>query len=518
MTPVTPLAESFGTAAAMSEPTTAAELAQLAVRMQLLSESFSRELLYEFDNNNGPPADFAKHLERKGLLTPFQSTKLLKGDGDGYLLGGYRILYRVASGSFGRVYRGDDPRSGNIVAVKVLRRRYLDTPKRIESFEREGRLGMSLDHPNIVRILNVGKDDSTGGYFIVMDFVEGGNLRDILQIRKTFELQEALRILEECVVGLAYAFSRGLTHRDIKPSNILLGTDKIAKLVDFGLAEVNAVQQTMIVGVKQTNERAERTVDYAGLEKATNVPSGDIRSDIYFLGHVLFEMIAGEPVLPPTKNAQTRMSQRRFEEVEPAVERLGRKHQFPYSVQKLLQKAMALEPTQRYQQPTAFLEGIKAVRAELAGNIGRVSSGRRAAGPLTVFVVEPKPKLQDVFRTSLKEYGFQRVLISIDVGQAIKRYQQQPYHAAILDAGAVGKEAIDAFKRLVNEANSLKLDCCVVLILNVEQRHWVDDALAAGGGEVMVRPLTLSTLYEVLSENIDEVLRDVEASHHDAND
>ena len=502
----------------MSEPANAAEVAQLAVRSQLISESQSRELLYELDNNGAAPIEFTKMLERKRLLTPLQSGKLLKGEKDGYLLGGYRILYKIASGSFGRVYRGDDPRTGNIVAVKVLRRRWLDTPKRIESFEREGRLGMTLDHPNIVRILNVGKDDSTGGYFIVMDFVEGGNLRDILNIRKKFELDEALRIMEESVSGLAYAFSRGLTHRDIKPSNILLGTDKVAKLVDFGLAEVHVESQMMIVGVKSDkDERAERTVDYAGLEKATSVKSGDIRSDIYFLAHVLFEMIAGEPVLPPTKNAQTRMSQRRFEEVEPALERLCRVHHIPFVVQKLMTKAMALDPMQRYQTPAAFLEAIKSVRAELTGQAGKGAKSRRADGPLTVYVVEPKPKLQDIFRSQLKEYGF-RVLISIDISQALKRYQTQPYHAAILDAGAIGREAVDVFKKLVKEADNLQLDCCIVLILNEDQRNWVDDALGAGGGEVIVRPLTMRTLHEVLSDAIPEVRTDVEDSQFDAND
>lgn len=493
------------------------ELAQLAVRSQLISESQSRELLYELDNNAAAPIEFTKMLERKRLLTPLQSGKLLKGEKDGYLLGGYRILYKIASGSFGRVYRGDDPRNGNIVAVKVLRRRWLDTPKRIESFEREGRLGMTLDHQNIVRILNVGKDDSTGGYFIVMEFVEGGNLRDILNIRKKFELEEALRIMEESVNGLAYAFSRGLTHRDIKPSNILLGTDKVAKLVDFGLAEVHAESQTIVVGVKTDKERAERTVDYAGLEKATNVKSGDIRSDIYFLGHVLFEMIAGEPILPPTKNAQTRMSQRRFEEVEPALERLCRVHHIPFVVQKLMAKATALDPMQRYQNPTAFLEAIKTVRAELTGQEGKGVKTRRPDGPLTVYVVEPKPKLQDIFRSHLKEYGF-RVLISIDISQALKRYQTQPYHAAIIDAGAIGREAIDVFKKLVKEADNLQLDCCTVLILNEDQRNWVDEALAAGGGEVIVRPLTMRTLHEVLSDAIPEVRKEVEDSMYDANE
>ena len=418
----------------MSSPADANDLAQLAVRCGLIEEGTARQLLYEFDDPKGSAPDFARLMERKRLLTPFQTGKLLKGEADGYFLGGYRLLYKIASGSFGRVYRGDDPRSGQVVAVKVLRRRHLDTPKRIESFEREGRLGISLDHPNIVRILNVGKDTATGSHFIVMDFVEGGNLRDILNIRKTVEVDEALRILEEAVSGLAYAHARGLTHRDIKPSNILLGTDKIAKLVDFGLAEVTDMPEMLVVGVKtEKDERAERTVDYAGLEKATGVPSGDVRSDIYFLGHVLYEMVAGAPLLPHTKNAHTRMSRRRFEEVEPALEREARARHLPPPLVRLVAKAIALEPGQRFQTPAAFLDAIKRCRLELSGAEVGAANGRRAEGPLTIFVSEPNPKLQAVFREKLREYGFSRVIISIDPEQVVKRYQQQPYHACLIE-------------------------------------------------------------------------------------
>ncbi len=491
----------------MSVPADAADAAQLAVRCGLIPESTSRELLYELDDNKAAAAEFTRMLERKGLLTPLQSNKLLKGETDGYFLGGYRVLYKIASGSFGRVYRGDDPRSGQVVAVKVLRRRWLDTPKRIESFEREGRLGMTLDHPNIVRILAVSKDQPTGAHFIVMEFVEGGNIRDILQIRKTIELDESLRIMEEAVTGLAYAYSRGLTHRDIKPSNILLGTDKVAKLVDFGLAEVSTGPggpEMMIVGRKEEkDEQAERTVDYAGLEKATQVKSGDIRSDIYFLGHVLFEMITGVPVLPHTKNAQTRMSRRRFEEVEPALERMAAAHHLPGQVTRLLGKAMALEPAQRYQTPAVFLEAIKGVRAELKGKAGQPKS-RRADGQPTVFVVEPNQKLQDRLRNYLKDIGL-RVLMSIDPEQAVKRYQTVPYHALLIDAGDAGKDGLWAYKRVLKEAEVMQLDCAAILILNKDQEQFVDEALAAGAGEVMVRPIYMRVIHEVLKDAIPEL-------------
>ncbi len=102
----------------------AAALAQLAVKLGLVTREQMQEFSEEVNGLGGEPSPLLRALERKCYLTPWQSHKLLKGDQDGYFLGGYRILYKIASGSFGRVYRADDQRTGNVVAIKVLRRKW----------------------------------------------------------------------------------------------------------------------------------------------------------------------------------------------------------------------------------------------------------------------------------------------------------------------------------------------------------------------------------------------------------
>jgi len=488
----------------MAEPVDAAGVTQQVVRLGLIDEPSAKELLFELDDPTAPALELVKMMERKRLLTPFQSSKLMKGDTDGYFLGGYRILYKIASGSFGRVYRGDDPRTGQVVAVKVLRRRWTEDPKRVESFEREGRIGMSIDHPNIVRILAVSKDATTGQHFIVMEFVEGGTLRDIQSIRGKLEPEEGLRIMEECAAGLAYGWGRGLSHRDIKASNILIGTDKIAKLVDFGLAGVSQGADILIAGVKkQDEEQADRTVDYAGLERATGVTPGDIRSDIYFLGHVLFESLTGVPLVPPTKDKVARMNRRRFEDAEGNFPRLAQEHSLPIGVIRLIAKAISLEPTQRYQTPAQFHEAVKTARLELTGAVD-VMGARRASGPPTLFVVEGNVKLQDVFREKFKKYGF-RVLISLDASQAVKRYQTQPYHAIVIDARTAGTDGIDAFRRVMNEAGAMHLDIGAVLILADDQQKWLE-SLKKQAGHVFVGSPTMKQLMAALAEHLPELL------------
>ena len=233
------------------------------------------------------------HGSRKGYLTPpWQSSKLVKGDPDGYFLGGYRIEYKIASGSFGRVYRAGEVASGRIVAIKVLRRKWSDDQRNVDLFEREGKLGMSMKHPNVVEILSVNRDIATKQYYIVMEFVEGGNLRDLLKMRKKLEPSEALRYMDDVTSGLSYSFSRGVTHRDMKLTNVLMSSGGIAKLVDFGLADTRHLM------LRVTDDtQVDRTVDYAGLEKCTGVPVGDVRSDIYFMGRRAVRAFDGPPAV-----------------------------------------------------------------------------------------------------------------------------------------------------------------------------------------------------------------------------
>src|SRR5438094_8105584 len=130
----------------------AGAMADTAVRLGLLSIHHADEAWLELMSRKVPAEDFLRFMETKGYLTPYQTGKLVKGDTDGFFLGGYRILYKIASGSFGRVYRADDPSSGRVVAIKVLRSRWSDAkkdPHKIDLFMREARVGMSLRHPNI---------------------------------------------------------------------------------------------------------------------------------------------------------------------------------------------------------------------------------------------------------------------------------------------------------------------------------------------------------------------------------
>jgi serine/threonine protein kinase len=470
----------------MSAPD-ANSIAALVIRLRLCDEHMVAQCLDELDPTHHDGNHLLRVLERKGLITPWQSSKVIKGDRDGYFLGGYRLLYKIAAGSFGRVFRGDDPATGTIVAIKVLRRKFSDDAHMVELFHREGKVGQTLQHPNIVQILAVGQDPASRQHFIVMEFVEGGNLRDILKIRKKMTAKEAVKILEECAAGLAAAQTRGLTHRDLKPSNILVSITGVAKLVDFGLAEIAG-------GATHSDDtEVDRTIDYAGLERATNTKAGDVRSDIFFLGCVFGEMLTGRPPLVPTRDKTVRMNKRRYEELAP----ISRTEvDAPPSVLKLYERMTAFNPNDRFQSPAQLHEAVRRVQNELDGN---ATASLAPTGPRTIFVIEGNEKLQDALREKLKSLEY-RVLMAHDPARAEQRYRTQPYHALLIDAGTSGEDGLNAFKHILRLAEDNGLALAALLVLSEEQSEWAKELPCHKGVGTLTRPINLKQLYTKLDE------------------
>jgi len=457
-------------------------IAQHAVSIGLVTDWQVRECQEDPECSPGDLSALLRLMERKRYVTPWQTQKLLKGEKDGYFLGGYRLLYKISSGSFGRVYRADDPLTGDIVAVKVLRNRWSENPHSVELFEREGKVGLQLQHENIVRILAVNRDPATRQYYMVMEFIEGSTLRDFLAIRKKLTPPEALKIIEDAAAGLAFAATKGMSHRDIKSTNVLITTAGVAKLVDFGLAGINAA-----LGQPDDDTKVERTVDYAGLEKATNVKAGDPRSDIYFLGCVLYELLTGRSPLEMSKDRTVRMKKSRFEEVKPMS---ADEVQASPAVFHLVEQMMALNPASRFQTPQLLLEGVKRTRAVVEGKTGGAAG---PGGTPTIFVVEPHEKLQEVIRARFKEEGF-RVLMSADPAKAVVRYRGQPFDALIVDAGATGEEGLVAYREIMDDAQRMHHPCGGVLILSENQADWKDRLFPNPRSCVLVRPITLKQL------------------------
>src|SRR6266487_635878 len=199
----------------------------------------------------------------------------------------YLLQNRIGSGGMATIYRAQDLQMDRAVAVKVLREIYNTNPKFVRRFQVEAKAASALQHPNIVKVYDYGQSD--GNYYIVMELVDGTDLRRYLSSRGVLDVDRAIIIAHDVALGLGAAHRRSIVHRDVKPQNVLIGKDGSIKLTDFGIAsmykDLNADRLT-------TTGMTLGTVQYFAPEQA----QGEIVSpaaDVYALGIVMYEMLTG---------------------------------------------------------------------------------------------------------------------------------------------------------------------------------------------------------------------------------
>jgi eukaryotic-like serine/threonine-protein kinase len=485
---------------------TAEQVAQRAFDLGLLDERQLRDVWGSFGSHTVPIEEFLQTLVRREFLTNYQVERLMKGDRTGFFFGEYRVLYLVGSGTFARVYRAVHRRTGQIVAVKVLRNRYSENRAQAGLFVREGRVGCALRHPNIVPIYEVVSEGKN--HFLVMEFIEGRNLREFVRIRKKLDPLEATQMMIGITDGLRYAFETAhLIHRDLKMSNVLVSSRGEAKLVDFGLASMDdTLTDDALADLPNT-----RTVDYAALERATGVRKDDVRSDIYFLGCIYYNMLTGKPPLTETRDRLQRLSKQRFLEVVPARKA---DPSLPAGVILVVNKAMMLDPEGRYQSPAAMLNDLHSVAKRLAegrsdtpeaaeGNSdGQPSASTGFDAPATgrsVMIVESDGHMQDIFRKSFKHAGY-RVLVTADPGRAAGRFRQDAVVAdcVLFCAQQIGRLALDMFNQMGEDKRTESVPA--ILLLNENQQPWKSKARTAGHRIVLSTPLTMKQLRTSVEE------------------
>ena len=189
-------------------PKTADELGRLLVRLQLLTSHQVDDALAEIGTRHADPEDLIRILERRHLLTSYQTSQIRRDETDALILGGCKLLYRNASGSFARVYRAESIADGRMLGLKLLRQRWANDATTVSQFHREAELCKRLLHKNIVPIYDVGRQ---GNYhYFTMEFVEGGNLKDFINIRKKLAPEEALRYVLDMAEGLECALRQGI--------------------------------------------------------------------------------------------------------------------------------------------------------------------------------------------------------------------------------------------------------------------------------------------------------------------
>jgi eukaryotic-like serine/threonine-protein kinase len=405
----------------------------LLLRSKLLSIEEARGMYTRWQEESkdasGNLARFAAWMVANRYLTEYQATLLARGHADGFFLNDYKILDRLGKGRMAGVYRAQHE-LGQIVAIKVLPPSKAQDPNMLSRFHREARLAMKLKHPNIFRAFQLGQAAQNAGgtlHYMVMEYLDGETLEDVLFRRGKFPPTEAVRLVHQALQGLQHIHSHGLVHRDLKPSNLMLimgpGSSPdntlraTLKILDLGLGRALFDANTDQAQGGDEGLTSEGvllgTPDYMAPEQARDARGIDIRADIYSLGCVLYHLLAGRLPFPDT-NLISQMIRHATETPAPLKDF---NPSVPDGLQQIVNWMLAKDPNQRYPTPERAAQALQVFLAagaaealaapeadpkmrpyltwlEINQEPGETPPARPApAGPLAATIVAPTPLL-----------------------------------------------------------------------------------------------------------------------------
>ncbi|MDB5388637.1 MAG: pknB 10 [Planctomycetaceae bacterium] len=298
------------------------------------------------------PKDIAKAFLKSRQLTLFQANHLLHGQPRGLIIDEFKLREILGTGGMGWVYIAE-PRDGKgdprqRFAIKVLSDRIKHDPGIRARFELESRAGLQLNHSNIVRTLKYGQTNDLYGEvpFMVMEYVEGINLQDLMRLRQgPLPWPEAAECIRQAAAGLQHAHENGMVHRDIKPTNLLITKDGHLKILDFGLALLKDDDQAEFSLAMIFGHQCLGTDDYIAPEQSFNSHTVDGRADIYSLGCTFYQILTNAVPFPLLRTPQKIDAHRRspFPDVRKFVPNL------PPQLVVILNKMVAKRPEDRFE-------------------------------------------------------------------------------------------------------------------------------------------------------------------------
>jgi serine/threonine-protein kinase len=306
-------------------------------------------------------------------LHPAEMGRVLEGQ----TLGHYELQEFVGGGGMGAVFRALDTMLNRTVAVKVLSHDQSDDEETLRRFKNEAQSAARLDHENIGRVHYVGEDG--GWHYIVFEFIEGINLRDIVHERGPLSINDSVSYMLQLGDALAHASRRDVVHRDIKPSNVIVTPEGRAKLVDMGLARLHQVEHAnndlTASGVTLG------TFDYISPEQARDPRSADVRSDLYSLGCTFYFMVTGRPPFPEGTVLQKLLQHQGDEPADP-------RHfcpNLPDDLLRIMKRLLAKSPDDRYQDPGELVSDLSVAASRL---------GLRPSAPGSMVWLAGEPRRQ----------------------------------------------------------------------------------------------------------------------------
>jgi serine/threonine protein kinase len=331
-------------------------------------------------------------------------------------LGRYEIRSKIGEGGMGEVYLAQDTQLRRSVALKILPAEFTQSQERLRRFEQEAYAASALNHPNIITIHEIGKTESA--HYIVTEFIDGESLRQLMQ-NGPVSVGKVLDVAVQITSALATAHAAGIIHRDIKPENVMLRRDDVIKVLDFGLAKltqnetgVNSEALTRAL-VNTSAGMVMGTPSYMSPEQARGTDT-DARTDIFSLGVVLYEMLAGRA--PFAGETAADIISVLLQREPPPLSTLA--HDVPAELQHIVSKALRKDRDERYQTAKSLLVDLKTLQQELdfaaklqrsAAPDSKEAAAKYSAQTVIAAVGTPETQTAAARPTSSAEYIVSRI-------------------------------------------------------------------------------------------------------------
>lgn len=346
------------------------------------------------------------------------------------LAGRYRLVEQIDSGGTAYIYRAVDERTGETVAVKMLKDEFTDNEEFIQRFKKEVQASLKLRHANIIRAYDAGRDGQS--YYIVMELIEGKTLKQLINMNGALPLKYVVSVTKKLCLALEYAHVKGFVHRDIKPHNVMIGHDGEPYIGDFGIAHDMTQNNT----ISEDEGNVIGSVHYFSPEQAQG-ERVDKRTDIYSLGIMMFEMTTGR--VPYDADTSVAIALRHINEPLPDIEEMVRG--VPESVKRIIEKATQKDKHFRYKNSFNMYEDLQRCLAEPDGEYVKRSENPRTQNH---YDEEHKKRSRLSIRRLITVIGISLAVVAALVGifssiinANMSKPAEMPYVVGRLEADAV---------------------------------------------------------------------------------
>ena len=301
---------------------------------------------------------FIKDLIESKLLTKFQAEQIIAGKGDSLTFGKYIIQEKLGAGGMGQVYKAYHPEAAKLVAIKVILPQGKFDTESTKRFEREVKASEKLVHPNIIAVLDSGS--SKGSLFMVMELIEGKDLFELINEKGKLAIKEAVAYIIQAARALEHAHANGVIHRDVKPANLIADSQGLLKIVDMGLAKIQAGENEDKISMLTTNTAIMGSADFMSPEQTVSTKNVDTRTDIYSLGASFYFLLTAKVMYPQKATFSKLISHRQA----PISSLKFMRPDVSQKLDDIYTKMVAKKVEDRYQSMTKLILDLEALEKE----------------------------------------------------------------------------------------------------------------------------------------------------------